>query len=109
MEEWKLRAFVSNSRDDFANLYPDLRYDPEIAEKMSPVYLVRWEIPPVLIVHGGKDITAPTVQSELLLTALRRASVPAKLSTYPNYGHGLIQPDVPAEESGFFKRTLQGK
>jgi len=107
---WKQGAFVSNPRDDFSNLYPGRTYDPAIAKKMSPVYLIQPNSPPVLIVHGDKDITtAPRVQSELMLAALQKNHVPSKLTDYPNYGHGLLQPDVLAEASDFFKRTLQGK
>jgi acetyl esterase/lipase len=103
---WRPGAMIDNPRDDFTNLYPNRAYDPAIAKKMSPVYLIHPAAPPVLLVHGDKDTTAPLIQSQMFADALHKAGMTVTLTNYPDYNHNLWHPDVFAEALTFFKRTL---
>jgi len=104
---WKSGGMVANPRDDYAMLYPGRVYDPGIAKKASPVYLVRPDVPPVLIVRGDKDATSPEAQSMLLFEALKKNGTKVKLSTYPDYAHNLWHDDVLAEALAFFKERFR--
>jgi acetyl esterase/lipase len=98
--------FPYNPRDDFAGLYPGRNYDPALAQKFSPVYLIHPGIPPVLIEHGDKDTTAPLLQSQMFLAALQKAGANATLTNYPDYTHNLWKPDVFAAELTFFRKNF---
>jgi acetyl esterase/lipase len=54
----------------------------------SPITYVRDDAPPFLLLHGEADPVVPIRNSELLLAALDRLHVPAKLMRIPNGGHG---------------------
>ncbi len=69
--------------------YPNRTYDTDIARKMSPALLIHPGIPPVLIVHGDKDTTAPEPQSQLFEDALKKAGADATYTKYPEYTHNL--------------------
>jgi len=102
-------SFVDNPRDDFAYLYPNRTYDPQIAKQMSPLYLIHPGIPPVLLVRGDQDTIAPLVQSEIFEGALKEAGAEVAFTHYPTYTHGLWHSDSVAETLAFFKKHLQGR
>lgn len=54
----------------------------------SPVYHVRKDAPPFLLIHGEADTVVPIQNSELLEEALRAAGVPVKFLRAPGVGHG---------------------
>ena len=58
----------------------------------NPITYVDASDPPMLIVHGLKDMSVPYHQSELLYEALQKAGVPARLVPVENAGHG-FKPD----------------
>jgi len=60
----------------------------EIGRRISPVYHVRGDAPPTLIIHGDADKLVPMQQSELLVNKLKEAGVEAKLVVKPGAGHG---------------------
>jgi len=64
----------------------------------SPLHQLDPKDPPVLLIHGTKDTAVPYEQSTLMLDALKRVGVPAKLVTREGYGHGWhdTQPDIQA-------------
>ncbi|KAI1692549.1 prolyl oligopeptidase family domain-containing protein [Ditylenchus destructor] len=61
---------------------------PALAERMSPLTLVRKGQVPVFIVHGDADNVVPIQSSRQLKAALDRAGVPSELHIVPGGGHG---------------------
>jgi acetyl esterase/lipase len=60
----------------------------QLARRISPVYLIRKDSPPVLTIHGDKDKLVPYTQAQKLHEALNREGVRNQLVTIPNGGHG---------------------
>jgi acetyl esterase/lipase len=54
----------------------------------SPVTYVSADDPPFLMLHGEADKLVPIEQSQILLSALQAAGVPAELVAVANAGHG---------------------
>lgn len=65
----------------------------QLARRMSPLYLVRKDSPPVLTIHGDKDKLVPYSQAQKLHEALNREGVRNRLVTIPNGGHGHFSRD----------------
>ncbi len=59
-----------------------------IAKEISPVNSVSADDPPVLIVHGDKDVLVPKQQSESIIAKLKEAKVPCELIIKEGGGHG---------------------
>jgi acetyl esterase/lipase len=62
----------------------------DLAKKASPLTYVSKESPPFFIVHGDNDTTVPYSQGELLLAALKKAGVEARLYTVKGGNHGSV-------------------
>ncbi len=60
----------------------------KIAKEVSPVNYVSSDDPPVLLIHGNKDILVPLQQSTLLLEKLKDAKVKSELIIKDGKGHG---------------------
>jgi acetyl esterase/lipase len=60
----------------------------EIGKSISPVNHVSADDPPTLIYHGDADQLVPIQQAELIVDALKKAGVEAKLLTKPGASHG---------------------
>lgn len=60
----------------------------EIGRKISPVTHASSDDPPTLIVHGDADKLVPIQQAELVVEALKKAGVEAKLIAKPGKAHG---------------------
>ena len=60
----------------------------EIGKAISPVNHASADDPPTLIYHGDADKLVPIQQAELVVAALKKAGVPAKLVTKPGAQHG---------------------
>lgn len=73
------RSFVSIT-DDAKKL--------EIAKQVSPIYAVTSDDPPVLIMHGDKDVLVPLQQSQSMIKKLEEAKVPHQLIIKKGAGHG---------------------
>ncbi|RYD46129.1 MAG: hypothetical protein EOP83_30165, partial [Verrucomicrobiaceae bacterium] len=106
---WGDNGFVVNPRDDFSWIYPERKYDPEIAKAISPAYLLGKNTPPVFLAHGEKDDIAPIRQSELFASALEKRGDPVVFKRYPDYDHNLFKTDVLADSLAFFKKYLTAK
>ncbi|MBR0726602.1 alpha/beta hydrolase [Bradyrhizobium manausense] len=90
--------------------------DPANAEKVkkaNPVAQISDKTPPMLIVHGTKDVVVPISESENLYAGLTAAKRPATFIRVEGAGHSFGQvssnPEVMAEVLAFFDRTLKGK
>jgi dipeptidyl aminopeptidase/acylaminoacyl peptidase len=66
--------------------------------------------PPFLILHGDADPLVPLAQSELLVTALKKAGVEVELVVIKGGDHGGVgfaSPENQAEMAVFFDRRLK--
>lgn len=61
---------------------------PEMVKRANPITYVDDEDPPILILHGEKDLDVIINQSELLYDALIKAGVASKFVRVKNAGHG---------------------
>jgi acetyl esterase/lipase len=77
------------------------------AARANPITYVTADDPPFLIMHGDQDNLVPIGQSELLLAALKEASVPATLHTVKGAGHGFASPELFQMVRQFFDRQLK--
>jgi acetyl esterase/lipase len=55
--------------------------------QICPARLVTSQAPPFLLIHGDADLVVPLQQSEVMLAALKTASVDAQLIVKPGGGH----------------------
>jgi acetyl esterase/lipase len=74
--------------------------DPALVENLSNETQVTPQTPPTLLVHSVDDGAVIIDNSRLMLAALRKAGVPARLDEYPTgghgFGHGPQQANAPA-------------
>ena len=62
--------------------------DAEILRTASPNTWASPDDPPVLMIHGDRDVTVPLAQSEIFLDSLQSAGVQSQLIVVANSGHG---------------------
>jgi carboxymethylenebutenolidase len=68
------------------------------------------KLPPVLILHGGRDTVVPVTEAERLEAILKKHQVPYEMKIYSDQGHhftGLAQIDALRRVVAFFRRYLQ--
>jgi acetyl esterase/lipase len=68
----------------------DPRACPSLAASASPVTHVTADDPPILMIHGDKDVVVPYNQSEILAEALRLSGNACALVKVLNAGHGFV-------------------
>jgi acetyl esterase/lipase len=71
----------------------------EIAKEVSPINSVTPDDPPVIIIHGDKDVLVPRQQSESIIAKYKEAKVPCNLILKEGGGHGWRNREV--EEKNF--------
>jgi acetyl esterase/lipase len=103
-----LKRYVA-STPQWANIVTDFlggtpQQVPQIFREATPISWVSPQSASFLIVHGGRDQLVPLEQSQRLLTALRKAKVPASLSVFRNQGHGIPQD---ADFEKFIRQTTR--
>jgi len=76
-------------------------------KRANPITYVTKDDPPFLIVHGNKDPLVPHNQSEILLEALKKAKVEAKLHIVEGGGHGFKDPAIEKMVEDFFDSRLK--
>jgi len=76
-------------------------------KRANPITYVTKDDPPFLIVHGDKDPLVPHNQSEILLEALKKAKVEAKLHIVEGGGHGFKDPAIEKMVEEFFDSRLK--
>lgn len=59
-----------------------------IAKEVNPMTYVRKDIPPLIVVQGANDNTAPVRDSQSLVTKLTAAGADASIHLVPGAGHG---------------------
>lgn len=60
----------------------------EIAKQVSPINSVTPDDPPVIFIHGDKDVLVPKQQSESIVAKFKAAKVPVELIIKEGGGHG---------------------
>jgi acetyl esterase/lipase len=70
-----------------------------IAKEISPINFVSADDPPVLIIHGDKDVLVPKQQSESIISKFKEANVPNNLIIKEGGSHGWK--DMEVEEKFF--------
>jgi acetyl esterase/lipase len=76
--------------------------------RVNPITYISKDCPPFLLIHGEKDPLVPPHQAELLLDALAKAGVEAKLHIVPGAGHGVGGREVIDLVDAFFDKHLKG-
>lgn len=71
--------------------FPALKFDPELAERYSPLKHVTDDDAPTLLVHGDQDELVPLWHSEKLIAAMQQANVPHRLLIIEGAAHGFDQ------------------
>lgn len=61
---------------------------PELVKRANPITYVDAGDPPILILHGEKDLDVIINQSEIFFNALTKEGVPSKFVRVKNAGHG---------------------
>ncbi len=77
----------------------DMKKRIAIAKEISPINAVSFDDPPVLIIHGDKDVLVPKQQSESIIAKFKEANVPCNLIIKTGGGHGWRYREV--EEKNF--------
>jgi acetyl esterase/lipase len=77
-----LRQWVGDKR------FPALHFDAKDAESVSPIVFVTKDDAPTLLIHGDKDDLVKIDNSERILEAFKKESVPAELIVIEGAGHG---------------------
>lgn len=81
----------------------------------SPLHHVTATAAPFLLIHGDADTTVPFRNSEMMLDALKRNDVPARLLPIPGAGHGptfpgaIDPPDYLGAMVSWFDEHLRGQ
>ena len=78
----------------------------QLAREASPVFYVRPNCPPFLIMHGDQDDLVPAEQSQELDDALRKAGVSASLVIVEKGGHDFYSAKAMKQVVEFFKKYL---
>jgi dipeptidyl aminopeptidase/acylaminoacyl peptidase len=79
------------------------------AREASPVTYVSKDSPPVLTVHGTKDLRVDFKQAEIIDAALKKAGAASFLVPVVGAGHGIPSPpELKAREKQFWDRYLRG-
>jgi acetyl esterase/lipase len=83
----------------------------EIGRKISPVYHLTKDSPPVLIIHGDADRLVPIQQAELIIAKLKDNNVPCELVVKKGAAHGWLgmDKDVATLADWFDKYLLEKK
>ena len=82
------------------------------AAKANPIEYVTKDDPPFLIVHGDADPIVPLGQSEILLSALKKAGIESELVVIKDGGHGgkdFVTPETTERIASFFDMHLRKK
>jgi acetyl esterase/lipase len=80
-----------------------------VAKLVNPITYVRADAPPLIVVQGANDNTAPVKDSQHLVDLLKAAGAEASIHLVPNAGHGFDNATWPdAEKATFDWLTARG-
>lgn len=80
----------------------DLPNRAGIAKLVNPVTYVRADVPPLIVVQGAQDNTAPVKDSQHLVDLLKVAGAEASIHLVPGAGHGFDNSTWPDAEKAMF-------
>jgi acetyl esterase/lipase len=66
----------------------DAEYRQALGKKISPIYHVHPNMPPILLIHGDADKLAPIQQSQIFVARCEELKNPITLITRPGKAHG---------------------
>jgi acetyl esterase/lipase len=94
-------AFDFKEWDSTSRLYKQVTPESklEIARRVSPIYHVTPDDPPVFLIHGDADRTVPVQQSLILSKKLKEINVPNELIIKKDGGHSWRNREI--EEKNF--------
>lgn len=92
---WEKRERGANSTAFayWTNVIGDIDQDADAIEAVSPYRLAKNFKAPVLLIHGGDDLTVPERQSDMMEKALKAAGKPVTYMRIGKDDHGLVAPD----------------
>jgi acetyl esterase/lipase len=70
----------------------EVKTDPKLYKRASPIEYVSKSAPPVLMIHGTFDLVVPIIHSERMLKKLQDVGATAELIVVPGEGHGFTAP-----------------
>lgn len=73
-----------------------------VAKLVNPTTYVRGDAPPLIVVQGAQDNTAPVKDSQHLVDLLQAAGAEASIHLVPNAGHGFDNATWPDAEKAMF-------
>ena len=73
-----------------------------IAKQVNPITYVRGDAPPLIVVQGENDNTAPVPDSQRLVKLLTTAGADASIHLVPNAAHGFTDATWPDAEKAMF-------
>src|SRR4051812_8025961 len=73
-----------------------------VAKLVNPITYVRAKAPPLIVVQGAQDNTAPVKDSQHLVDLLSAAGAEASIHLVPNAGHGFDDTSWPDAEKAMF-------
>ncbi len=79
----------------------------ERAKRLSPLFNVRKDLPPELVMHGGQDRVVQAEDSLRFVEALRAAGNRADFVLFPNARHAFIVTNYTASEAEIVKALLE--
>jgi len=106
--KWPRSTFIWDPKDVFSmKFFADGVYDEKFAQWASPSSYVRAGLPPMLIVHGGKDDIVPPGQAIAFADAVNQYGGKAKIRIEEETDHNPISPANYAEAFRFFEAALK--
>jgi acetyl esterase/lipase len=103
---WPAHSVLFNPKDPLFKFFPDGTYDSAFARMASPASYVHAGVPPMLILHGGKDDLVPLGQAQAFADNLKNAGDDVTFRIDPDRGHGVMCDAATQEAIRFFQRTL---
>ena len=97
----------------FSEIFGDAEKDEEYNRKISPLFHVDKLRAPLLIGQGVNDPRCKMQESEQIVNAIRKQSLPVDYVVYSDEGHGFFRPENKLDFNGrveqFFSRHLGGR
>ena len=107
---WPRSTFPWNPEDAFSKkFFAGGVYDEEFAKWASPSSYVRAGLPPMLLVHGGKDNLVPPGQAIAFADAVIQCGGEAKIRIEEERDHNILVPNNFTEAFAFFEAILKPK
>jgi acetyl esterase/lipase len=103
---WPAKSIMFNPKDPLFKFYPNGVYDSAFARMASPASYVHASVPPMLILHGGKDDLVPIGQAQAFADNLKKAGVDVTFRIDPERGHLVGSEAANQDAIAFFQRTL---